>query len=86
MKKKVKERGLLGTVLHIVDKKLIVRSGKLKVKKVINSIAVTEDKREIGKVYDIFGPVNRPYVGIRVFEGLKEGELKKLAHKKLYIL
>ena len=88
MKKKVKERGLLGTVLHIVDKKLIVRSGKLKVKKVINSIAVTEDKGEIGKVYDIFGPVNRPYVGIRVFEGLKlkEGELKKLAHKKLYVL
>jgi rRNA processing protein Gar1 len=88
MKKKVKERGLLGTVLHITDKKLIVRSGKLKVKKVINSIAVTEDKREIGKVYDIFGPVNRPYVGIRVFEGLKlkEGELKKLVHKKLYVL
>ncbi len=85
MKKKVKERGL-GMVLHVVDKKLIVRSGKLKVKRVINSIAVTEDKREIGKVYDIFGPVNRPYVGIRVFEGIKEGELKKLAHKKLYVL
>ena len=85
MKKKVKERGL-GTVLHVVDKKLIVRSGKLKVKRVINSIAVTEDKREIGKVYDIFGPVNRPYVGIRVFEGIKEGELKKLVHKKLYAL
>jgi len=85
MKKKVKERGL-GTVLHVMDKKLIVKSGKLKVKKVINSIVVTEDKRKIGKVYDVFGPVNRPYVGIKIFGGMKEEELKKLAHKKLYVL
>ena len=85
MKQKVKERGL-GTVLHIMDKKLIVKGGKLKVKRVINSIAVTEDKRKIGKVYDVFGPVNRPYVGIKIFRGIKEAELKKLAHKKIYVL
>jgi len=85
MGKRVKER-VLGTVLHIMNNKLIVKSGKLKVKRVINSIAVTEDKKRIGKVYDVFGPVNRPYVGIKVFEGIKEGELKKLAHKKLYLL
>jgi RNA-binding protein len=85
MKKKVKERGL-GTVLHIMDKKVIVRGSRLKVKQVLNSIAVTEDKQKIGKVYDIFGPVNHPYVAIKVFGGLKEAELKKLAHKKLYVL
>jgi RNA-binding protein len=85
MKKKVKEQGL-GTVLHIMDKKLIVRGGKLKVKQVINSTAGTEDKRKVGKVYDIFGPVNRPYVAIKVFEGIKGEALKKLAHKRLYVL
>ena len=85
MKKKVKERGL-GTVLHIMDKKLIVRGGKQKVKRVLNAIAVTEDKQKIGKVYDIFGPVDRPYIAIKVSGGLKETELKKLAHKKIYVL
>lgn len=85
MKKKVKDRGL-GTVLHIMDKKLIVRGGKLKIKRVINSMAVTEDNRKIGKVYDVFGPVNRPYVGVKVSGGLKEADLQGLAHKKLYVL
>jgi RNA-binding protein len=85
MKKKVKERGL-GTVLHVMDKMLIVRGGKQKVKKVLNSTVVTGDKQKIGKVYDIFGPVNRPYVSVKVFGGLKETELEELAHKKLYVL
>ena len=83
--KKVKERGL-GTVLHVLDKMLIVRGGKQKVKKVLNATVVTEDKQKIGKVYDVFGPVNRPYVGIKVFGGVKEAELNELAHKKLYVL
>lgn len=85
MKKKAGAKGL-GTVLHIMDKKLIVRGGKLKAKRVLHSIVVTEDKRQIGRVYDVFGPVSRPYVGVKVFGGLKEAELKKLAHKKLYVL
>jgi RNA-binding protein len=85
MKKTAKDRGL-GTVLHIMDKKLIIRGSKPKTKRVLNSIAVTEDKRKIGKVYDLFGPVNHPYVAIKVFGGLKEAELKKLVHKKLYVL
>ena len=85
MKKKAKESGL-GTVLHIMDKKLIVRGGKLNIKRVINSMVVTEDKRKIGKVYDVFGPVNAPYVGVKVSGALKEEDLKKLVHKKLYVL
>ena len=85
MKKAIKERGL-GTVLHIMDKQVIVRGDTLKVKRVLNAKAVTGDNRKIGKVYDIVGPVNRPYVAIKVFGGLKEAELKKLAHKTLYVL
>ncbi|MHC1610320.1 MAG: H/ACA ribonucleoprotein complex subunit GAR1 [Candidatus Methanospirareceae archaeon] len=83
---RVKERGFLGRVLHIVDKKLIVKGGKVRVKKVINAVAVTEDKKKIGKVYDVFGPVNRPYVGIKIFGGIKEEELKELLHKKLFVV
>lgn len=85
MKKKVQKRGL-GTVLHSMNKKLVVRGGKQKVKRVLNAVAVTEDKRKIGKVYDIFGPVDRPYVAIKVFAGLEEAELKKLEHKKIFVL
>ncbi len=85
MKKKGGERSL-GTVLHIVDNKLIVKGGKLNVKRIVNSIVVTEEKKKIGKVYDIFGPVNRPYVGIKAFKGISVEELEELAYKKLYVL
>jgi RNA-binding protein len=85
MKKRAGERKL-GTVLHLVDKKLIVRGGRLRVEGVINSIVMSENKRKIGRVYDIFGPVNRPYVSIKIHEGIKEEELKKLVHNELYVL
>ena len=85
MKKKSGERSL-GTVLHILDNKLIFKCGKLNVKRIVGSIVVTEGKRKIGKVYDIFGPVNRPYVGIKVFEGISGEELEELAYKKLYVV
>jgi len=76
----------LGTVLHVFDNKLIVKGSRIKVERLINSIVVTEEKRRIGKVYDIFGPVNQPYIGITVFEGTKEEEIKKLANKKIFVL
>ena len=88
MKRKVKGKGLrgLGTVLHIVDHKLIVKGGGIKVERLINSIVMTEEKRKIGKVYDVFGPVDRPYLSIKVFEGVKEEELKRLANKNKKIV
>ncbi len=85
MKKRMRERKL-GTLLHLMDKKLIVRGGRLKVEGMINSIVMSENKRKIGRVYDIFGPVNRPYVSIKRLEGITEEELKKLVHKELYVL
>ncbi len=88
MKRKVKGKGLrgLGTVLHIVDHKLIVKGGGIKVERLINSTVMTEEKRKIGKVYDVFGPVDRPYLSIKLFEGVKEEELKKLANKNKKIV
>ena len=85
MKKRSGRKGL-GTVLHIMDKLLIVRGGRLPVEGMINALVMTEDKKKIGKVYDIFGPVDQPYVSIKTLGDLKEEELKKLVHKKLYVL
>lgn len=88
MTRKVKEHGLrgLGTVLHIMGNILIAKGGRIKVERIINSVVMTEKRRKIGKVYDVFGPVNRPYIGITAFEGVKEEELKRLANKRIFVL
>ncbi len=76
----------LGTVLHILDDELIVKGRRIKVERIINSLVVTAEKRRIGKVYDVFGPVNQPYIGIKAFEGVKEEEIKRLANKIIFAL
>ena len=85
MKRKSKVKGL-GTVLHVVDNKLIVKSDGVNVKKIINSVVVSEDKRQIGRVYDVFGSVNRPYVSIKALESIKKEGLEKLANKRMSLL
>ena len=86
MKRKGKGLRGLGTVLHIMDTNVIVRGSKIKGERIIHSVVMTEEKRKIGKVYDVFGPVNRPYVSVKAFKGVKEEELKQLANKKLVLL
>jgi rRNA processing protein Gar1 len=81
---KRKGRAKLGMVLHFVDNKLIAKGERLEVAKIINSIVIDEKKREIGRVYDVFGPVKRPYIGIRPVRSLKEKELKKLTNTKIF--
>ncbi len=86
MKRKVQKQGLraLGTVLHIVGHKLIVRGARVKVEHILNSVVMTVDNRKIGRVYDIFGPVDQPYISITIFKGVNEEELKGLANKKIF--
>ena len=76
----------LGTVLHVMNDRVIVRAGKLNPKRVLNATVVTADKRQIGKVYDIFGPVGHPYVSIKVSAAANREELSKLAQKALFVL
>ncbi len=76
----------LGTVLHLVDHKLIVRAGNLNVRRVINAPVVTDRKKRIGTVYDIFGPVARPYVAVKIAAPLSDEELQQLVQKKVYVL
>jgi rRNA processing protein Gar1 len=73
----------LGTVLHVMNNQVIVRAGKLNLKRVLNATVVTAEKRQIGKVYDIFGPVGHPYVSIKVFASVKREELPQ---KALFVL
>lgn len=76
----------LGTVLHIMGNNLIAKGGRIKVERIINSVVMTEKRRKIGKVYDVFGPVNSPYIGIKASKGVKEEELKRLANKRIFVL
>ncbi|MGC9444882.1 MAG: H/ACA ribonucleoprotein complex subunit GAR1 [Candidatus Methanospirareceae archaeon] len=73
----------LGTVLHVMNNQVIVRAQKLNLKRVLNATVVTTDKRQIGKVYDVFGPVDHPYVTVKVFASVKREELPQ---KALFVL
>lgn len=75
----------LGSVLHLVDHKLIVRAGNLTVRRVINSPVITDRKKRIGTVSDIFGPVARPYVAVKLAPGLSDEEVRRLVQKKVYV-
>ncbi|HDS44767.1 MAG TPA: H/ACA RNA-protein complex protein Gar1 [Methanomicrobia archaeon] len=68
----------LGTVLHVLNDQVIVRSGKLNIKRVLNATVVTAEKQQIGTVYDVFGPVGHPYVSIKVFASVKREELPQM--------
>lgn len=79
-------KGTAGTVLHLVDHKLILRAGQLNVRRVINAPVVTERKKRVGTVSDIFGPVARPYIAVTIAAGLSDVEVQRLVHQKVYVL
>ena len=80
----------LGTALHVVQNRLIVRGEPVGVSEIrsetkhprVNSWVVDQKRTKIGKVFDIFGPVRHPYIIVRLNRGLDAA-----AHvgKKLYV-
>ena len=76
----------LGTALHVVQKRLIVRGEKIVGSETsiprVNSWVVDQKRTRIGKVFDIFGPIDHPYIIVRPNRGVDAA-----AHvgKKLYI-
>ena len=76
----------LGTALHVVQKRLIVRGELLEGSEVtaprVNSLVVDQKKIKIGRVFDIFGPMKHPYIIVRPNKGIDAA-----AHvgKKLYV-
>jgi RNA-binding protein len=76
----------LGTALHVVQKRLIVRGGLVEGSETevprVNSLVVDQKRNRIGRVLDIFGPMKHPYIIVRPNEGIDAA-----AHvgKKLYV-
>jgi RNA-binding protein len=64
----------LGTTLYSVQKKLIVRTEPLSGKNAelprINSVVVDQKKVRIGRVFDIFGPTDRPYIVVKPYRNV----------------
>ena len=76
----------LGTVLHVLNNIMVVRARGKKLRSVgglLNSVVMNGRNREIGRVYDIFGPVDHPYITVKVFTGVN---LADLQNKKVFVL
>ncbi len=76
----------LGIALHVVQNKLILQSEQTVGSETniprTNSWVVDQKRTRVGKVFDIFGPINHPYIIVRPNRGVDAA-----AHvgKKLYI-
>ena len=76
----------LGTALHLVQNKLIVQSEQIVGSETniprTNSWVVDQKRTKVGKVFDIFGPIDHPYIIVRPNRGVDAA-----AHvgKKLYV-
>lgn len=77
----------LGTILHTIDNLLIVRADKtLKTGDLFeNSTVITKSMKKIGKIKEFFGPVNAPYISIKIFRETKGSELAKLRNERVYL-
>ncbi len=77
----------LGTVLHTIDNLLIVRADKTLNRDALfaNSTVVTKSMRKIGKVKELFGPVNSPYISIKIFKETKGSERMSLENERIYL-
>lgn len=82
---------ILGTVLHTSShKNLIIRGDKTTKagnKKLfrINNLVFDRRKTKIGKVNDVFGPVDRPYFSVRVFKNVAGENLRGFKGKHVYV-
>ncbi len=76
----------LGTVLHTIDNLLIVRADKtLKKDAFTNAMVITKSMKRIGRIKELFGPVNAPYISIKIFRETEGSELMKLKNERVYL-
>ena len=50
------------------------------------SVVVTQSMKKIGKVDEVFGPVDRPFVSVKVFSRVTSNELNLLKKQEVYTL
>ncbi len=73
----------LGNSLHIANSgKLIARSDKTPS---AGGIVFDSNKNKIGKVNYVFGPTDKPYVSIRLFNSANTDEIQKNYGEKLFV-
>lgn len=76
----------LGTALHVVQNKLIVQTEQIVGSETniprTNSWVVDQKRTKVGKVFDIFGPIDHPYIIVRPNRG---SDAAAHVGKKLYI-
>ncbi|HEY9205356.1 MAG TPA: Gar1/Naf1 family protein [Candidatus Methanoperedens sp.] len=77
----------LGTVLHIIDNLLIVRGDKNLEKGFFsqNSTVFTKRMKKIGRIIELFGPVNAPYFSIKLFKEITESEIRNMKNERVYL-
>jgi len=91
---KRRKRKPLGNVLHVLNNIMIVR-GKRKSKRksleavggLLNSVVLDGRNREIGRIYDIFGPVDHPYISVKLFTGVNQNRaVADLKREEVFVL
>ncbi|MDD1744666.1 MAG: Gar1/Naf1 family protein [Candidatus Methanoperedens sp.] len=77
----------LGAILHIMDKLLILRADSTLEPSVLreNLLVVTRKMKRIGKIKEIFGPVNAPYISIKMFKDINASEIKGMKNERVYL-
>ena len=73
----------LGKVAHVTKRGLVLRAGE----PLEPGNAVYDgERRRIGSVLDIFGPVDSPYLAIKPAQSMTHEDLAALVGKELYIM
>ncbi len=70
-----------------MDNLLIVRADSTLEHSVLheNLLVVTRKMKIIGKIKEIFGPVNAPYISIKMFKDVNASEIKGLKNERVYL-
>lgn len=72
----------LGKILHADKRGLVARAERAPR---LGAKVHDQARRPIGRVSDVFGPTNSPYVGIKPTRGLKPEEIPGLKGGEVYI-
>lgn len=77
----------LGAILHIMDNLLIVRADNTLEHSFLreNLLVVTKRMKRLGKIKEIFGPVNAPYISIKILKDINASEIKGLKNERVYL-
>ncbi|MEM0358712.1 MAG: Gar1/Naf1 family protein [Candidatus Hadarchaeales archaeon] len=72
----------MGKLLYRTPRGLVAR---LESPQKLGEPVMVRGKGEVGRIFDLFGPVSRPYALLRPKRGLEEKELDSLLGKELYV-